>query len=1088
MKKRYILFGILAILMLSIVYVNAVPTINATATVTNSDQIKISWDNPYNNVKEYPYSYKLMQSSDNGASYHPISTWVDGQKVKVLNLRPKNTKQHLTDWMSVAGRGMIDITEVYLEDYNKNPNSYLKDANGKYKYDVLVFGTSDWNGKEDLSSIGFTATDDFIQAGRGVLFGHDTILSAVNNNPWWGTAANHPNFNRLAHYVGIVADGTYALTNRHSSKVKVVNKGLLTSFPNKLDSGTLDIPSTHAFGQYVNNTSTIWMTLFDDMRANANGALTDWYLVSKNNTAMIQTGHSDSTPPTLDEEKVFANTIFYLKQITDNTYAFDNTAYDNLAPSNLKATRITCPNSDDYKINLRLSAVDKGNTYKYYVEGYPQRDGYGSKMQSNVVSIASASGVSGYWYTINTSSSPITKPSAAANGWVAPNNGSNYDFTTSVLDSNKTYYLHYFAKDKKGNVSNEVVYTIMPNAAPSINVADKTFYEGEYTVEEWHEDVRSSGLTATDKEDGNITNSIVLLSDPVNPTEPGKYTVKYKVTDSGCKTSFKDNNITVLFNNPPIIQNQDYTFYENEITLDTWKKNFQMKVQASDVEDGNLTSKIELESDNVNPSTPGEYQAVYSVTDQYNKTTRATTTVKIKYNFAPLIVAKDRKYTQNAFGQGEWKDHIMDDVEAIDVEDGNITNKIQVIEDDVDIENVGFYHVKLEVTDAYGKKHSKTIRVEVVYNVPPMIMADNKSFFENELSEEQWREEVLKNVTAFDSEDGDITKKIEIIKDNVNLNKPGSYEVTYSVTDSHGKTSEKTIDITIKNNHEPQLEIIVENKRIVEGQYTLEEWISQIRMEDVKAHDVEDNDLTNQIEVVKDNVKPDKDGTYEVTYRVTDKYGKSTEKTIKVTVEPNLPPVIHASEKWFDISDDITDKAILKDVIAYDDLDGDISKQVTIKDNTINKDKAGDYTVTYYVKDSLGKDVSLTVTIHVTDKGGKPDPNPVDPPIPPSSKDSVIFANGKNYGEVHLSKVMEQSDLTDKPYDSVVFGVFAAEDIEYKNSIVLKKDNLVGIIKLDKDHNGYTNVYHEGHYYVQEIAVDDPYILSDEKHYFQLEY
>ena len=136
----------------------------------------------------------------------------------------------------------------------------------------------------------------------------------------------------------------------------------------------------------------------------------------------------------------------------------------------------------------------------------------------------------------------------------------------------------------------------------------------------------------------------------------------------------------------------------------------------------------------------------------------------------------------------------------------------------------------------------------------------------------------------------------------------------------------------------------------------------------------------------------------------------------------------------------------------------------------------------------MGKDVSLTVTIHVTDKGGKPDPNPVDPPIPPSSKDSVIFANGKNYGEVHLSKVMEQSDLTDKPYDSVVFGVFAAEDIEYKNSIVLKKDNLVGIIKLDKDHNGYTNVYHEGHYYVQEIAVDDPYILSDEKHYFQLEY
>lgn len=1087
MKKRYLSLGILFIMTLGTAYVNAAPKINASATVTNSDQIKIAWDNPYNNVTEYPYSYRVMQSSDNGVSYHPISTWVDGQKVKVLNLRPKNATQHLTTWMSVAGRSMIDITEMYLEDYNKNPNAYLKDANGKYKYDVLVFGTSDWNGKEDLSSIGASATDDFIQAGRGVLFGHDTILSAVNTNPWWGTSANHPNFNQLAHYVGIYADGTYALTSRHSSTVKIVNRGLLTSFPNQLNASTLSIPSTHAFGQYVNSSSTIWMTLFDDMRANDHGFLTDWYLVSKDNTAMIQTGHSDTTPPTLDEEKVFANTIFYLKQITDQTFAVDNTAYDTMAPSNLKATKITCP-SDDYKINLRLSATDQGNTYKYYVEGYPQRDGFGSNMQSNVVSIASASGVSAYWYTINSSNSPVTKPSVSASGWVAPNNGTNYDFTTSVLDSSKTYYVHYFAKDKKGNVSNESVYTIRANTAPTINVADKTFYEGQYTTDEWQDNIRTSGLTATDKEDGTITDNIVLLSDPVNPSEAGTYTVKYKVTDSGCKTSYKDNSVTVLYNNPPVIQNQDFTFYEDEITLDAWKKNYQMKVQASDVEDGNLTSKIELESDNVDPTTPGEYQVEYSVTDQYHKTTKAVTTVKIKYNNAPLITAADRKYTQNAFAQEDWKDHIMDGVDAFDVEDGNITDTIKVIEDDVDIETVGFYHVKFEARDQYGKKHTKTIQVEVVYNVPPIIIADNKSFFENELSKEQWKEEILKDVTAFDSEDGDITNSIEIVEDNVDLNTPGSYDVTYSVTDSNGKTTKKTIDITIKNNHEPKLEILADNKRFVEGQYSLEEWINQLRMENVHAHDIEDHNLTDKVEIIKDNVKPDKDGVYEVTYRVTDRYGKSTEKTIKVTVEPNLPPVIHANEKWFDISDDITDKAILKDVIAYDDLDGDISKRVTIKDNTINKDKAGDYTVTCYVKDSLGKDVSLTVTIHVTNKGGKPDPNPVDPPIPPSGKNSVIFANGKNYGEVHLSKVMEQSDLTDKPYDSVVFGVFAAEDIEYKNSIVLKKDNLVGIIKLDKDHNGYTNVYHEGHYYVKEIAVDDPYILSDEKHYFQLEY
>lgn len=54
------------------------------------------------------------------------------------------------------------------------------------------------------------------------------------------------------------------------------------------------------------------------------------------------------------------------------------------------------------------------------------------------------------------------------------------------------------------------------------------------------------------------------------------------------------------------------------------------------------------------------------------------------------------------------------------------------------------------------------------------------------------------DVTATDEEDGDITNKIEILKNTVDPSKPGVYEVTYKVTDSKGASCTKTIKITVK--------------------------------------------------------------------------------------------------------------------------------------------------------------------------------------------------------------------------------------------------------------------------------------------------
>ena len=57
----------------------------------------------------------------------------------------------------------------------------------------------------------------------------------------------------------------------------------------------------------------------------------------------------------------------------------------------------------------------------------------------------------------------------------------------------------------------------------------------------------------------------------------------------------------------------------------------------------------------------------------------------------------------------------------------------------------------------------------------------------------------MSGVTAEDREDGNLTNKIKIISNNVDIKIPGVYKVVYEITDSQGATSTKTITVTVLN-------------------------------------------------------------------------------------------------------------------------------------------------------------------------------------------------------------------------------------------------------------------------------------------------
>ena len=250
----------------------------------------------------------------------------------------------------------------------------------------------------------------------------------------------------------------------------------------------------------------------------------------------------------------------------------------------------------------------------------------------------------------------------------------------------------------------------------------------------------------------------------------------------------------------------------------------------------------------------------------------------VPINEAPVIHATDKTITV-----GDTFDP-MADVTAEDAEDGNLTTKIEVKKNDVDTTTPGKYEVTYKVTDNQGASFTKSITVTVnpkmeVLNEAPVIHATDKTITVGDTFDP------MAGVTATDAEDGNLTTKIEVKKNDVDTTKAGKYEVTYKVTDNQGATCTKTIAVTVN----PKMEVLNEAPTIDAADKTITVGDTFDPKAGVTAKDAEDGDLTDKIEVVKNTVDTKKAGKYEVTYKVTDSDGATRTKTIKVTVKEKAP-------------------------------------------------------------------------------------------------------------------------------------------------------------------------------------------------------
>ena len=408
--------------------------ITLTPNTSEYGSVSLDWKN-YNYANK---NFKVYKSLDGGKTYETVGIdYTLVSSVKVLNIYNPNYSgaANLKGWMQSYGKGIISVDQVTISNFNSNPNYYMKDSSGNWKYDVLFFGSNDYG--FDLSATSEPVVELFIKSGRGVICGHDNMVQNFGG-------CVHPYFWKLASYFGIsTSQSSYGYGNTKSTKVKILKKGLFTNYPYEIGSvgTTLTIPESHMNGQIVTDGSN-WLTFINTPINISNTNYTS-YLVTKNNCAMIQTGHSNGAATTA-EQKILANLIFYCNQLIFNTYCTNDSSAQDVAKPNKPSVSI---NND----NFNWSATDNGSTYYYYVESYDKNDttSFGLIDKSTTKSLTITTGVKSYRYILDNNE----------NTKVTSTTGTSTTNTSLKIDETKKY-LHIIAIDGAGNVSDTTTYEI----------------------------------------------------------------------------------------------------------------------------------------------------------------------------------------------------------------------------------------------------------------------------------------------------------------------------------------------------------------------------------------------------------------------------------------------------------------------------------------------------------------------------------------------------------------------------------------------------------------------------------------------------
>ncbi|HOV60265.1 MAG TPA: DUF5011 domain-containing protein, partial [Candidatus Hydrogenedentes bacterium] len=337
-----------------------------------------------------------------------------------------------------------------------------------------------------------------------------------------------------------------------------------------------------------------------------------------------------------------------------------------------------------------------------------------------------------------------------------------------------TYTLTYTANDGNGNNATPVTRTVnvVDTQAPVItlngNATMTVECGGTYT---------DTGATAVDACDGVLT---VSTNGTVNPAVPGTYTITYTATDGQSQTSVVTRTVNVVDTQAPVIT------LNGNVTVNVECGSTYTEAGATAVDTCDAFPTVNI-SGSVNTAVPGTYTLTYTATDASSNSASVTRTVNVADTQAPVITIPGANPVFILVGTP----YTPPVATAVDACEGPVTVNVNGV---VDVNTIGTYTVIYTAQDSGNRVATATLTVNVTADMPPVItiLGDNPAVLD--CGDTYTDAGALAN----DPEDGDVTANITVSGlPPAGPLAPGTWTVTYSVTDSYGNTTtaNRTVDI-----------------------------------------------------------------------------------------------------------------------------------------------------------------------------------------------------------------------------------------------------------------------------------------------------
>ncbi|MCC0743957.1 DUF5011 domain-containing protein [Clostridioides sp. ZZV14-6044] len=496
-------------------------------------------------------------------------------------------------------------------------------------------------------------------------------------------------------------------------------------------------------------------------------------------------------------------------------------------------------------------------------------------------------------------------------------------------------------------------------------------------------------------------------------------------------------------------------------------------ISAYDTEDGDLTSKIEIDG-KVDSYVNGKYLLTYRVEDSQGNKREVKRNI-IVYADMEIKVAPD--FEKNnlvvSWEENPLKDKVFYEVRKYDYEIGNYktigyTEDLNFVDKnakDIYGSKINNVHGSDMDTDELEDKitlniNARDIGASEKYQVRTRLKEDNLILRDmtNEEGNEwgitgslsgvvksfKWK---LSNKREDDLKSGMITTSIS--SNTIEFEHKGYKYIHIMPIDSYDNEG----DIIHYEIGKPPVEEVIEppiidiaGVPIINGVSTATIMIGDEFkiMEGVTAKDYRGQDLTNFIKV-KGFVNRYEKGEYELVYSVTDFKGQETSRTCKVRVidyseqlpdfkpnEINSPPEVNFwDEDYIYIGEKYGEDRILNGIRVIDEEDGDITHKVTYETD-LDINKVGTYVILYSVSDNDGNKVKFTRVVYVIPKGEDK----------PNINTDENWQNGRWARIKTYNKYLNVGDTF-----NIKSGVYAYDDVDGDLTSQIKASGIVNTIK-----------------------------------------